>query len=152
MYDRKWILWPNAPCRTVLFTQAAVKTHKFQAPVNLSVTVPLRERCNCQRGRPDLGPNCTSTLCPLAVLKACLVLYLFNEGSAQLRAESRLSGRKWCVNAARESPETPGIMRKVKSEEFDHLTQAGKGHAKGPDAISFQFLSLSPESDVVIPR
>lgn len=43
-------------------------------------------------------------------------------------------------------------MGKVKSEEFDHLTQAGKGHAKGPDAISSQFFSLSPESDVVIPR
>lgn len=57
--DRKWILWLNAPYRTVLFTQAAVKRHNFQAPVNLSVTVLLRERCNCQGGHPGLGPNYT---------------------------------------------------------------------------------------------
>lgn len=46
----------------------------------------------------------------------------------------------------------PGIMGKLKSEEFDHLAEAGKGHAKGPDAIISQFFSLSPESDVVIQR
>lgn len=40
---------------------------------------------------------------------------------------------------------------KLKSEEFDQLTQAAKGHAKGPGAIISQFFSLSPESDVVFP-
>lgn len=43
-------------------------------------------------------------------------------------------------------------MGKLKGEEFDHHTEAGKGYAKRPDAIISQFFPLSPESDVVIPR
>lgn len=78
----------------MLFTQAAVKTHNFQAPVNLSVTVPLRERCHCQRGHQGLGPNYTSTLCLLTVVKAPSVLYLFKEGNAQSRAESKAFWKK----------------------------------------------------------
>lgn len=58
------------PFRTMLFTQAVVKTHNFQAPVNLSV--PLREPHHCHGGhcpvfgaQLDLDPlpfNCCKTL------------------------------------------------------------------------------------------
>lgn len=86
----------------MLFTQAVVKTHNFQAPVNLSV--PLREPHHCHRGHcPVFGAKLDLDLLPFNCCKTLIQpgIYLKRETHNHVHSQ-RLPGWRRRVNAAQE--------------------------------------------------